>query len=36
MYLRVVGYDGANWILPAQDRVQWRAFISTVMELRVK
>jgi hypothetical protein len=27
--------DGANWIRLAQDRVQWRAFVSTVMNLRV-
>jgi hypothetical protein len=24
-----------NWIRLAQDRVQWRAFVSTVMNLRV-
>jgi hypothetical protein len=27
--------DGANWIQLAQDRVQWRAFVNTVMKLRV-
>jgi hypothetical protein len=27
--------DGANWIRLAQDRVQWRAFVGTVMNLRV-
>jgi hypothetical protein len=27
--------DGANWIRLAQDRVQWRAFVKTVMNLRV-
>jgi hypothetical protein len=27
--------DGANWIQLAQDRVQWRAFVNTVMNLRV-
>jgi hypothetical protein len=26
---------GANWIRLAQDRVQWRAFVKTVMNLRV-
>jgi hypothetical protein len=26
---------GANWIRLTQDRVQWRAFVSTVMNLRV-
>jgi hypothetical protein len=29
------GIDGANWIRLAQDRVQWRAFVNTVMNLRV-
>jgi hypothetical protein len=24
-----------NWIRLAQDRVQWRAFLNTVMNLRV-
>jgi hypothetical protein len=33
--LREIGIDGANWIRPAQDRVQWRAFVNTVMNLRV-
>jgi hypothetical protein len=27
--------DGANWIRLAQDRVQWRAFVNTVMNLQV-
>jgi hypothetical protein len=31
----VIGIDGANWIRLIQDRVQWRAFVSTVMSLRV-
>jgi hypothetical protein len=35
MDLRKIGIDGANWILLAQDRVQWRDFVSTVMKLRV-
>jgi hypothetical protein len=35
MDLREIGIDGANWILLAQDRVQWRAFVGTVMNLRV-
>jgi hypothetical protein len=35
MDLREVGIDGANWIRLAQDRVQWRAFVNTVMNLRV-
>jgi hypothetical protein len=33
--LRETGIDGANWIQLAQDRVQWRAFVNTVMNLRV-
>jgi hypothetical protein len=33
--LREVGIDGANWIQLAQERVQWRAFVNTVMNLRV-
>jgi hypothetical protein len=35
MDLREIGIDGANWIQRAQDRVQWRAFVNTVMNLRV-
>jgi hypothetical protein len=34
MDLRGVGIDGADIIRLAQDRVQWRAFVSTVMNLR--
>jgi hypothetical protein len=33
--LRKIGIDGANWIQLAQDWVQWRAFVNTVMHLRV-
>jgi hypothetical protein len=33
--LREMGIDGANWFRLAQDRDQWRAFVSTVMNLRV-
>jgi hypothetical protein len=32
---REIGIDGANWIRLAQERVQWRAFVNTVMNLRV-
>jgi hypothetical protein len=32
--LREIGIDGANWIRLAQDRVHWRAFVNTVMNLR--
>jgi hypothetical protein len=35
MDLREMGADGANWIRLAQDRVQWRAFVNMVMNLRV-
>jgi hypothetical protein len=31
---RQTGIDGANWIHLTQDRVQWRAFVNTVMNLR--
>jgi hypothetical protein len=31
--LREIGIDGANWIQLTQDRVQWRAFMITVMNL---
>jgi hypothetical protein len=33
--LREMGIDGENWIQLAQDRVQWCAFVNTVMSLRV-
>jgi hypothetical protein len=32
--LREIGIDGANWIQLAWDRVRWRAFVNTVMNLR--
>jgi hypothetical protein len=35
MDLREIGIDGANWIRLAQGGVRWRAFVSTVMNLRV-
>jgi hypothetical protein len=35
MDLREIGIDGANWIQLAQDKVQWRSFVSMVMNLRV-
>jgi hypothetical protein len=33
--LREMGIDEVNWIRLAQDRVRWRAFVNTVMNLRV-
>jgi hypothetical protein len=35
MDLRKTGIDVANWIQLAQDRIQWWAFMNTVMNLRV-
>jgi hypothetical protein len=35
MDLMEIGIDMANWIRLAQDRVQWRAYVNTVMNLRV-
>jgi hypothetical protein len=35
MDLREVGTDGSNWIQLAQDGVQWRTFVSMVMNLRI-
>jgi hypothetical protein len=35
MDLREIGIDGANWIQLAQDKVQWRGCVNTVMNLRV-
>jgi hypothetical protein len=32
--LRKIVIDGANWIQLTQDRVQWRALVNTVMDLR--
>jgi hypothetical protein len=33
MGLRVIGIDWTNWIRFAQDRVQWRTSVNTVMNL---
>jgi hypothetical protein len=35
MDLREIWIDGENWIWLAQDRFHWRAFVYTVMSLRV-
>jgi hypothetical protein len=34
--LEEIAIDGVNWIRLAQDRVQWRAFVNTIMNLRVQ
>jgi hypothetical protein len=36
MEFREIEISGANWIRMAQDRVQWRDFVSTVINLRVQ
>jgi hypothetical protein len=33
--LREIGIDGANWLQLSQDRIRWRAFVNTVMNLRI-
>jgi hypothetical protein len=33
--LREIGIDGENWIRLDQDRVRWRDFVNTIMNLRV-
>jgi hypothetical protein len=33
--LREIGWDGMDWIDPAQDRDRWRALVNTVMNLLV-
>jgi hypothetical protein len=33
--LMEMGIDGANWIQLARDTVHWRAFVNTIMNLRV-
>jgi hypothetical protein len=34
MDLGEIGIDGANWIQLALERVRWRSFVKTVMNLR--
>jgi hypothetical protein len=34
--LTEIGMDGTNWIRLAKDRVQWRAFVNTVMNLGIQ
>jgi hypothetical protein len=33
--LREMGIDGANWIQLDQNRAHWRAFVNTLINLRV-
>jgi hypothetical protein len=33
--LREIGIYGANWIRLVQDRVQWWAFVNTIMNFQV-
>jgi hypothetical protein len=35
MDLRAIGWGGMDWIHLAEDRDQWRALVSTVMNFRV-
>jgi hypothetical protein len=35
MDLREIGWGGMDWIDLAQDRVQWKVLVNTVMNLRV-
>jgi hypothetical protein len=35
MGLPEIDLESVNWIYVAQDRGQWRAFVKTVMKLRV-
>jgi hypothetical protein len=35
MGLGEIGWDGMDWMEPAQDRDQWRAVVNTAMNLRV-
>jgi hypothetical protein len=35
MDLKEIGWDGVDWSDMALDRVQWRALVNTVFNLRV-
>jgi hypothetical protein len=33
--LRGIGWESVDWIILAQDRIQWRALLNTIMNLWV-
>jgi hypothetical protein len=35
MNIRVIGWDGMDWIYLAQDRDQWRALVRTLINLQI-
>jgi hypothetical protein len=35
IHLKEMGYEGVDWTILAQDRVQWRDLVSSIMNLRV-
>jgi hypothetical protein len=35
MDLREIGWEGVDWIHLVHDRGQWRAFVNTIVNLRV-
>jgi hypothetical protein len=35
MDLKEIRWDGVDWIYMAQDRNQWRALVTTILNLRV-
>jgi hypothetical protein len=34
IYFKGIGFDVGEWIHPAQERIQWRAVLNTVTDLR--
>jgi len=35
MNLREIGWEGVDWMYLAQDRDQWQALVTTVMDFQV-